>query len=190
MADAKSPDGGSYAAYRQDHRYETDRGVVVSASANRTGVARLLRVHGGYAKRVTEFKAVRAGAPPLIPTAADTPNDTLTAHTLSVPLPTFDQKLGRFTFTVTGQYTYLQNAPRVPGVDVFPTGRYPYALEPLDTVSGSVFAAVPGLAAILAGANVIADLTNAVGLTTNVAAPYTWYLTALPPQTFTPLISG
>ena len=185
-----SPEGGSYPDYRQEHRYETDPGVVISASANRTGAARLLRVHGGVGKRIVDFRATRAGAPPLIPSATDTTHDTLVGHALTVPLPVFNQVLGRYNFTAEGRYTYLQNAPRVPGTDVFPTGRYPYPLAGADEVAASLFATIPGVAVAWAGANVIVDTVNAVIGATDITKPYTWYLTALPAETFTTLITG
>lgn len=190
---AISPEGGSYADYRQVHSYEADKGLAIAPSSNRTGTPRLLRLHGGYGKRVVDFNASRVETPPLLPLAADTEGDTLVSHTLEIPLPVFDQLLGRYNFKARGQYVYLQNATRVPGTDPFPTGRYPYPLEPADTLSmASTIAAIgnAALAVIFGGATPIASLTAALGATIDVTRKYVWYLTSLPSQTFTNLIKG
>ncbi len=184
-----SPSGQSYSEYRQDHKYESVPGVRIMASSNRSGAARLIRVAGEYGTRTVETTGTRAGAPPLVPKAEDLPNDTLVSHTIRVPLPVFDQNQGRYIFRADTQYVYLQDAVRVPGEDVFPTGKYPYPLEPLDTIQRLALNDLPGLPVILAGVNVAVDLATALAGTVDMNRLYTWSLTSLPAETFTPLIS-
>lgn len=184
-----SPSGQSYSEYRQDHKYKSVSGVRIAASSNRNGAARLIRVAGEYGTRTVDTTSTRAGAPPLVPKAEDLPNDTLVSHTIHVPLPVFDQNQGRYIFRADTSYEYLQTDLRVPGDDVFPTGKYPYPLEPLDTIQRLALNDIPTLPIILAGANVVVELATALAGTVDMNRLYTWSITSLPAETFTTLIS-
>lgn len=181
--------GDGYQSYTQDHEYTDAPGVVIAPSSNRSGDARLLRVHGKYATRTVKWAASRTGAPPLLPTAADTPGDTFIGGTVVLPLPVAEAGRGVYHFGASGAYVYLQDTPRIPGTDPLPTGGYPYPLATQGTVAAIRYASE--IAGAVGDPNPAAAVVAAAGVNYDGSASTGWYLTGLPATTFVPyLISG
>ncbi len=126
---------GDYTGYDQTHEFVTVPGVVQVPVASRSAAHRLIRLHGGYGKRITRFAASRFGRPPVMPAAADTNGDTLLGTTVIPSLPRPNNQANGYDWKVSGEYTFAQNAPRVPGVDTFPVGSHPYALPAQQTMA-------------------------------------------------------
>lgn len=186
------PTADGYLRYGQDHRFEHALGTLVAPSANRTGSARLLRVCGPYGTRIVSFDAARVGMPPQIPAAADTEGDTYAGSTVSLPLPVLNAQTGLWTFKAAGELLYLQNGPRVPGVDPFPTGGYPWSTS-ADYQAYVLARDLPGFGAALGDPNPSAALTVLCGdaIFNDDEGAAGWFLTSLPAQSFSStLIAG
>jgi hypothetical protein len=118
-------EAASYAGYHAKNDYSHDLGVVVMPVASATPAHRLIRLHGGVGYRTVRWEARRVGAPPTIPAAGDTGGDTLLATHVVPHLPVPDTA-GGYDWIVGGEYTFVQNAPRVAGVNAFPAGEHPF----------------------------------------------------------------
>lgn len=123
---------GSYEDYRQTHDYQHDLGVIPLPLAQREAGFRLIRLHGGMGLRKVKWTAVKEGTPPRIPTATNTGYDTLVESSVVAHLPRVNLQTGTYTFTLTGEYLYVQNAPRQAGVHALPTAAYPFPVELAD----------------------------------------------------------
>lgn len=128
-------DGKSYGGFRQDHEYTHISGLVVMPVLGPVSKHRILRLHSGYGTRRVTFDAIRTGAPPSIPAAVDTPGDTLIQAVVTPSLPRPNEQAVGFDWQVQGEYLYVQNTPRVAGVNAFPTGNHAFATFPQSTLA-------------------------------------------------------
>lgn len=118
---------GDYDQYNQQHQYNTVPGVVQVPVAGHSSQHRLIRLHGGYGTRTVKWTAARYGRPPVIPKADDADGDILLGTTIAPCLPSPNDSAAGFNWLITGEYTYAQESPRVPGTDTFPVGSFPFA---------------------------------------------------------------
>lgn len=143
------PDAGSYRGYQQDQAFEHDLGLVVLPVASYTsgspGAHRVIRLHGGLAMRRVTWRSTRVGVPPMIPAAADSGNDTILSAVVIPSLPMPDKANGAYSWTVQGEYTYVQGTPRVAGVNAFPCGQHPYLVLPQADLAGALVEGQPAL---------------------------------------------
>lgn len=136
------PDPSSYSAgreYRQEHHFSHERGVVVLPLAARVPAHRKIRLHGGYGLRKVKWRTERVGSPPMIPAAVDTATDTILCETVVPHLPQPNAQHNGFNWVVEGEYVFVQNTPRVAGENAFPTGYYPFLVEPQSSSISAVF---------------------------------------------------
>lgn len=184
-----SNDGVGYSAPpTQAHTYEDMPGLVVSPSANREGAARLLRVHGRAALRRVSWSASRSGAPPVLPIPENTARDTLIAATVTAAAPQPNMQTMQYMFAASGTYVYLQNEPRIVGLDPLPTGGQPYAIPDLDFVAATRYASE--IKAASTAPNPEEALVIAAAARFSGSSVEGWYLTGYPAQTFTTQITG
>lgn len=171
-----------YAGVRQTHEYQDVSGLRVLARAADGAAPKVVRVHGDYGMRTVSFGAMRSGRPPIIPKAQDVTaggntTDVYVGGTVSLPMPTPNEKAAGYNWSVAGVYTFVQTPRRIPGTTAMPTGGYPYRVYPNDELMGSV----------VADSGVIG--TDPVALIDGVAAKvvdhnshYVWPFTALPAE--------
>lgn len=168
---------------RQDYQYES--GVVMMPTAGATAGHKLIRLHGGYGKRIVEWTASRTGKPPVIPALADAGRDKVLAGDVQVDLPVPTGDGPGFVWTVSGRYEFAQYSPRLAGTTTLMGGGYPYLLAPNDAVATAN--AGPGLAAIAGLDPAVDDVPHAFA---TAVAPseakvadesYVWPFTYLPP---------
>ena len=117
---------GDYKRFDQKNDFALDKGLVVLPIARRTSGHRVIRLHGGYAKRTVRWAASRTGRPPLIPAANDTTGDTLLSASFVPSLPTPNPDGPGYDWSCRGEYVYVQGTARVPGENAFPVGQYPF----------------------------------------------------------------
>lgn len=121
---------GSYRDYTQVHEYRNNRGLVVLPVCGCTAAHKVIRLHGGFGTRTVKWTASRGGKPPMIPAATDTYGDTLLSETVAPALPVPNSTADGYDWVVSGVYEYVQNSPRVAGVNAFPAGQHPYLVYP------------------------------------------------------------
>lgn len=175
-------EAGSYRDYSQDHVYSHDHGLVVLPVAGRAAGHRVIRLHGGIATRTVNWSASRGGRPPLIPAAADTNGDTLLSSTIVPTLPRVNAQARSYDWSVSGTYVYVQNTPRVPGVNAFPAGNHPYAVLPQAALAAGELPSnlmTPGYSGNRADAQT-EYLTGQGGHNPENAGYTSWPLTVLP----------
>lgn len=114
-----------YDEYQQTHEYVHVGGVVQLPVASRTSAHRLIRLHGGYGKRIVKWTASRHGRPPQIPLPSAR-GDTLLNTTIAPILPRPNDQAAGYDWRVSGVYEFAQDTVRVPGTDAFPVGSYPW----------------------------------------------------------------
>lgn len=173
-------ESASYMEYGAKNDYHNNRGLIVCPVAGRTAGHRVIQLHGGFGTRTVRWKAKRAGAPPVIPAAANTAGDTLLSEHVMPFQPIPDEK-GGYDWLVTGEYTFVQNAPRVAGINAFPAGEFPFM-----TPQGRIAEQIVGLY----GASIISQtpLTReVVDLFTEYATTQTYRTEGVPVWPFTVL---
>lgn len=189
-------DGKSYDGVQQRHAYETDGGFLVCPVAGRTPKFRRIRLHGGVGYRRVHWSMDRQGKPPFIPAATDISNTDLLLSTVVQPsLPSPQPEQGGYQWHVEGEYLFVQQTPRVAGVNAFPTGGFPFVITPNDQLASqlvSQYAAAFG--AVLGGAAAVTMtpemLYNAVGLKALTQTDYVWPFTAIPAAFSSPVPFG
>lgn len=154
-----------YNGYNQNHEYEHDTGLIVLPTASRTSGHKVIRLHGGVAMRRVKWHSERDGRPPIIPAAVSTIYDTILHTSVTAALPVPNEQAGSYTFSVKGEYLFVQKAPRVAGTHAFPTAMFPFPIEPMDTIATALAKPVLSNAVSLTAASTdpIGDLSNAVG---------------------------
>lgn len=175
-------DANAYKDYSQDHAYEHDTGLIVLPVGSREPKHRVIRLHGGVGIRRVKWSASRTGKPPIIPKAEDLAADTILSSSVSAALPTPLPQSGQYLFSLSGEYTYVQESPRVAGTNAFPTGVYPYTLNPHDAIAS---AAVGGLLAHRSAPTTVADFDAAVTIVDTAVrygrgTHFSWPLTVIP----------
>lgn len=127
-----------YKGFAQKNDFQHDLGLVVLPVASRTAAHRVIRLHGGYATRRVTWRADRTGRPPIIPAAADTEGDKLLSASVVPRLPVPMRGEAGYEWSVSGEYVYVQNTPRVAGETTFPVGNYPFVVEPAASVAEDI----------------------------------------------------
>lgn len=187
-------DATSYNGVKQIHTFETDSGYEILPVAGRVPGFRRIRLHGGIGFRRVRWSSDRTGKPPIIPQATDIgTTDLLISHTVSPSLPAPSPENNGYQWHVEGEYLYVQQAPRVPGVHAIPTGGFPFPVAPMDytasILAGPVISsfggglAGEGVSSILNGAAqaTISDLYNRLGAKAIASqTDYVWPFTAIP----------
>jgi hypothetical protein len=69
---------------------------------------------------------------------ADTTWDTFIGGTVSVALPQFDSQSGGYNWKATGEYVFVQQEPRIAGENTLPTGGFPFAVAPNDSIAATI----------------------------------------------------
>lgn len=166
--------------YKQDHEYTHDSGVVVLPVAGRTAKHRRIRLHGGIGHRIVRWEASRLGKPPLAP-KPETIGDTILSTCVHAHLPIPSPGSNAYLFRMSGEYVFVQDSPRVVGVNALPTGAHPYPVEPMDTVAettlGSALSQSPPTT-IAEFDTVVEALQNRV--VNSGASDFVWPLTVFP----------
>ena len=121
-----------YSDYHQDNHYTYDTGLLALPVAGAESAVKIIRLHGGYGTRKLDFNMSRQGRPPIVPTMVDTPNDTFLGGSLGCALPSASQNSQGYTWTVGGEYTFIQTTPRIVGLNTFPVGTYPGSMTTQD----------------------------------------------------------
>lgn len=176
---------GSYRDYDMEQSYEYDTGVIAVPLAGAVPGMRKVRLHGGYGLRVAQWKAQRAGKPPIIPSMADTTGDTFLAGSVNMSLPRGNPEASGYNWDVSGTYTYIQLTPRRVGQVTFSAGGYPYPIGGVDQLAQDI--GKPGFdaaaAAEAAGTDPVDAFGKAVQPTEQDRAndTYLWPFTVLPP---------
>lgn len=181
-----------YQEETQHHRYEYDSGVVVCPVASRTPGHRRIRLHGGVGMRVVKWSAERSGKPPIVPSHADTINDTLLSSTVNAQLPIPQPQSGTYLFRMSGEYVFVQTSPRLLGTNAIPTGLHPFPVEPMDGMAeqmiGSALAqygTINDLATFDSAMQAVANKISNSG-----ATDYVWPITVIPTIFSAPIIAG
>jgi len=169
-----------YAGVQQNHEYHDHSGLRIVARAADGAAPKIVRIHGDYGTRTVGFEAKRAGRSPIIPRAEDVKSgddttDVYIGGLVSLPMPTPNEQVGGYNWSVSGAYTFLQTPRRIPGVTALPTGGYPYRVVPNDQLMG---AALQGVAITTPAATIDAAAAKIVDHNTL----FIWPFTALPAQ--------
>lgn len=118
-----------YEEYSQNNTFSQDFGLVVLPVAGQVSAHRVIRLHGGFGIRIAKWHASRIGKPPVIPSAGNTADDTILSATIAPSLPV-PNSTGVYDWIVNGEYAYVQNMVRTPGLSAFPVGDFPFRVEP------------------------------------------------------------
>lgn len=129
LAQRTDPDRASYNEYSQDHEYTYKSGLAVMPVLGNTPRHRVLRLHSGFGMRRVAWSTSRRGSPPMIPTMSDTAGDTFLSGTVTPVLPNPNDNSGGYNWAVSGEYLFVQNSPRIAGVNALPTGNYPFVVS-------------------------------------------------------------
>lgn len=118
-------EAASYQGAKQNQEYTHDLGLVALPVASAGPRHRVIRLHGGMGLRRAKFRFERGGRPPVVPAAANTAGDTLLS-TAVWPVCQYNDQTKSYDWSMGGEYVYVQNAPRVCGVNAFPAGNLPF----------------------------------------------------------------
>lgn len=133
---------GDYDESTIRNQYVTVPGVIQCPIAQQTAGHRLIRLHGGYGTRVVKWTAERSGRPPVIPAAVNTSvdGDTLLGYSVMPTAYRPNNTAGGYDWHVSGEYTYAQETPRIPGQDALPAGAFPFGLTLQDGLASAIVA--------------------------------------------------
>lgn len=182
ILDTRSP-RTNYNGYSQDHKFEYDSGLMVLPTAGRTPGHKVIRLHGGVGMRRVKWESERDGRPPILPAAVDTIYDKLLSTDVTAAMPVPNPQSGAYTFSVHGEYLFVQKAPRMVGRDALPTAMFPFPVEPMDTVATALAKPVLQNAVDITANSTdpIGDLSNAVGVAVMTAnGDSLWPFTFIP----------
>ncbi len=118
---------GDYKRSDHQHSFHYDSGVIAVPTAGREPGVRLIRLHGGFGERIYRWQVDREGKPPVIPSMTDTSGDTFLGGFAAPMTPTpsaVNQKT--YDWSVSGEYRFVQNVPRVVGEAALPVGQHPF----------------------------------------------------------------
>jgi hypothetical protein len=147
-----------YFDYHGDSSYSTDRGVLVLPIAGPDGTAPcLVKVHAEIGYRTTDVQACKYGAPPVLPSACDTPSgDRLLTSEFSFVIPQISSDQDAYLFRSEGRYTYVQGSLRGSGGQSnFQTVDMPYRMELIDL---GVQGLIGGVVGAISGGDILSPL--------------------------------
>lgn len=184
---AHGSDGAAdYTGPTQTHEYEYDSGLIpVPVAGPLDGddnpVTRIVKVHSGFGVRRVRWAVGRSNRPPIIPAMKDElTNDRLISAVVAPELPQPDVQRGGWIFSVQGVYEYVQTVPRIAGKHTLPTGRYPYQVNPNQSIAAAVAGGISGLTGVTDFSTGIEVAGGA--LVNHQSDDYFWPFTAIPAQ--------
>jgi len=190
VADAKLM-AATYKSEEETHSHEYDSGLLVMPVASRTPGHRVVRTHGGISLRRVKFHLLRSDRPPVIPQPSTQCDTLLTARVVPYR-PLADGANGALVFRVAGEYLFVAEAPRVPGVNSLPTGASPYPLGPSDLAAQNLFAGAqaPDTITTVAGYDAVVSDLLAKAVANAGKLGYSWPLTVYPAAYSLPTLEG
>lgn len=173
----ESSNFGDYKHIEQDNDFTYDSGVAVCPVATRTAAHKIIRLHGGIGFRITRWSASRDGRPPIIPAYGNAGSDRILSATVTPSLPVIDPTNSAYNWTVSGEYIYVQNSPRLAGYNTFPVGQYPFPVLPQMNMASAM---LEPYFAYYTGADPMQNLVETAAADIKFKQQYTWPILALP----------